>query len=92
VINCTGLLASKLGGVEDKSVVPARGQTVLVRNDPGFMGCVSGTDDGVGGDDELIYFMKRAAGMPSPSKFTNPILILFPPRWRYHSRRLLPTR
>jgi D-amino-acid oxidase len=62
VINCTGLLASKLGGVEDKSVVPARGQTVLVRNDPGFMGCVSGTDDGVGGNDELIYFMKRAAG------------------------------
>ena len=44
-------------------MMPARGQTVLVRNDPGFMGCVSGTDDGVGGDDELVYFMKRAAGM-----------------------------
>jgi D-amino-acid oxidase len=66
VINCTGLLASKLGGVEDKNVVPARGQTVLVRNDPGFMGCVSGTDDGVGGDDELVYFMKRAAGSYFP--------------------------
>ncbi|EFI26802.1 D-amino-acid oxidase [Coprinopsis cinerea okayama7 len=31
VINCTGLGARFLGGVEDKSVYPVRGQTVLVR-------------------------------------------------------------
>ena len=32
VINATGLLALKLGGVEDKNVYPTRGQTILVRN------------------------------------------------------------
>lgn len=46
IINCSGLLASKLGGVEDKTVVPIRGQIVVVRNDPGIMMCTSGTDDG----------------------------------------------
>jgi D-amino-acid oxidase len=59
VVNCTGLSSLKLGGVEDKSVYPARGQTVLVRNDPGVMACSSGTDDA---EDESIYIMNRAAG------------------------------
>jgi D-amino-acid oxidase len=59
IVNCTGLLASKLGGVMDKDVVPARGQIVVVRNDPGVMLTISGTDDG---DDEVCYIMKRAAG------------------------------
>lgn len=59
IVNCTGLLASKLGGVMDKDVIPARGQTVLVRNDPGVMLAISGTDDG---EDEFCYTMKRAAG------------------------------
>jgi D-amino-acid oxidase len=62
VVNCTGLLASKLGGVMDKDVIPARGVTVLVRNDPGtsygIIG-ISGTDDG---DDQACYIMQRAAG------------------------------
>jgi D-amino-acid oxidase len=60
IVNCTGLNASTLGGVEDKSVVPARGQIVLVRNDAGGrMLNVSGTDDG---SDEACYVMTRAAG------------------------------
>lgn len=59
VVNCTGLMASKLGGVEDNSVVPARGQIVIVRNDAGKMLDVSGTDDG---DGEACYIMTRAAG------------------------------
>ena len=59
VVNCTGLGASTLGGVEDKSVVPARGQIVVVRNDAGKMLDVSGTDDG---DGEACYVMTRAAG------------------------------
>ncbi|KAI4717860.1 FAD dependent oxidoreductase [Aureobasidium sp. EXF-10727] len=59
VVNCTGLMASTLGGVEDKTVVPARGQIVIVRNDAGKMIDVSGTDDG---DDEACYIMTRAAG------------------------------
>ncbi|KIW69284.1 hypothetical protein PV04_05166 [Phialophora macrospora] len=59
VINCTGLNASKLGGVEDKTVVPARAQIVIVRNDAGKMIATSGTDDG---DDEACYVMTRAAG------------------------------
>ena len=59
VINCTGLMASTLGGVEDKTVVPARGQIVIVRNDSGRMYDISGTDDG---PDEACYMMTRAAG------------------------------
>jgi D-amino-acid oxidase len=59
VVNCTGLMASKLGGVEDKTVVPARGQIVLVRNEADRMVNISGTDDG---DDEVCYVMTRAAG------------------------------
>jgi len=60
VINCTGLSAATLGGVEDKTVYPARGQIVLVRNDPKIMASVSGTDDG---SDEATYIMHRADGM-----------------------------
>ncbi|KAL2826336.1 hypothetical protein BJY01DRAFT_256046 [Aspergillus pseudoustus] len=58
VVNCTGLIASKLGGVEDTTVVPARGQIVIVRNEAGKMIDISGTDDG---DDEACYAMTRAA-------------------------------
>lgn len=59
IINCTGLSARKLGGVMDTNVFPGRGQTVLIRNDPGVMVTISGTDDG---DEELTYVMQRAAG------------------------------
>jgi len=58
-VNCTGLLASKLGGVMDANVYPGRGQIVLVRNDPGVMVTVSGTDDG---SEEATYIMHRAVG------------------------------
>lgn len=43
----------------DKNVYPARGQIVLVRNDPGVMLTISGTDDA---EDEVCYIMQRAAG------------------------------
>src|SRR5690606_32030797 len=33
VVNCTGLLASQLGGVQDSLVKPLRGQIVLVENE-----------------------------------------------------------
>lgn len=59
IINCTGLMASKLGGVQDRTVVPARGQIVVVRNDAPNMFSMSGTDDG---DAEACYIMTRAAG------------------------------
>lgn len=59
IVNCTGLGAAKLGGVADKTVVPARGQIVVVRNDAGKMISFSGTDDG---EDEACYIMTRAAG------------------------------
>ena len=62
IINCTGLSALKLGGVEDARMVPARGQTVLVRNESNVMTGSSGTEDG---DDEVCYIMQRAAGMSS---------------------------
>ena len=59
VVNCTGLSSLFLKGVEDQNLYPARGQIVLVRNDPGVMASSSGTDDG---DDEAVYIMHRAAG------------------------------
>ena len=59
VVNATGLGSFKLGGVEDGSMYPARGQTVLVGNEAPFMGCTSGTSDG---DEERCYAMTRAAG------------------------------
>ncbi|KAK3724100.1 D-amino acid oxidase [Vermiconidia calcicola] len=59
VVNCTGLSACRLGGVEDKLLLPVRGQTVLVRNDPGIIVGSTGTDDG---PDEVIYVMNRAGG------------------------------
>ncbi|KAK5705493.1 D-amino acid oxidase [Elasticomyces elasticus] len=60
IVNCTGLGASKLGGVRDTAVVPARGQIVLVRNENGGkMVNLSGTDDG---DQEACYVMTRAVG------------------------------
>lgn len=59
IVNCTGLLASKLGGVMDPTVYPGRGQIAVVRNEPGAMFTTSGTDDG---SDEAMYIMQRAAG------------------------------
>ena len=59
LVNCTGLSALRLGGVEDKKMTPVRGQTVLVRSEPNIGGGNSGTDDG---DDEICYVIQRAAG------------------------------
>ncbi|KAB8078188.1 FAD dependent oxidoreductase [Aspergillus leporis] len=59
VVNCTGLASKKLGGVCDNKVRPIRGQIVVVRNDPGAMFSISGTDDA---EDEITYMMTRAAG------------------------------
>ncbi|OGM40171.1 D-amino-acid oxidase [Aspergillus bombycis] len=59
VVNCTGLSSKKLGGVNDDKLHPIRGQVVVVRNDPGAMFSISGTDDA---DDEITYMMTRAAG------------------------------
>ncbi|KAK4544917.1 hypothetical protein LTR36_003822 [Oleoguttula mirabilis] len=59
VVNCTGLSSLRLGGVEDSTLYPGRGQIVLVRNVPKTMVSISGTDDG---SDEATYIMHRAAG------------------------------
>jgi D-amino-acid oxidase len=59
VVNCTGLSSRSLGGVMDATLIPARGQIVIVRNDPALMTTISGTDDG---DNETTYTMTRAAG------------------------------
>lgn len=59
IINTTGLGSLKLGGVEDKSMAPYRGQTVLVRNEFTPMVATSGTDDSPA---DMMYIMQRAAG------------------------------
>lgn len=60
IVNCTGLSAGKLGGVEDKNMIPVRGQTVLVRNDCGFM---CNIDDR---HENICYVMQRSAGKNVP--------------------------
>ena len=89
VVNCTGLSAGKLGGVEDKEMVPARGQTVLVRNDPGKM---LGTSELAG--EEMCYIMQRAAGKQPPFSFGFGDMAKadLMSRRRYDLRRLLPGR
>ncbi|KAI1770727.1 FAD dependent oxidoreductase [Hypoxylon cercidicola] len=59
IVNTTGLMASRLGGVMDHKVVPVRGQVVVVRNESPYMVTKSGTDDG---DGEVCYVMTRAVG------------------------------
>ncbi|KAI0206300.1 FAD dependent oxidoreductase [Astrocystis sublimbata] len=59
VINTTGLMSSRLGGVADPKVLPIRGQVVVVRNEAPYMVTKSGTDDA---DDEVCYIMTRAVG------------------------------
>lgn len=59
VVNCTGLSSRSLGGVMDEKLYPARGQTVLVRNDPGPMIAADKTENG---EVEVTYVMTRAAG------------------------------
>lgn len=60
VVNASGLLACRLGGVMDKTVYPVRGQIVVVRNEAkGIMPTTSGCDDG---EDEIVYVMQRALG------------------------------
>jgi glycine/D-amino acid oxidase-like deaminating enzyme len=62
VINCTGLLASRLGGVMDNKVVPVRGQIVVVENESHgiFFESDDGTfDKGIG---ECCYIIPRPAG------------------------------
>lgn len=58
VVNATGLGSKTLKGVEDSSLFPARGQTILVENDPGYMMAVTAGKDDWG----LGYCMTRAAG------------------------------
>jgi len=60
VLNCTGLGAATLTGVQDPAVYPARGHVVLLRNETGGrITFVSGTDDG---PDETTYIMQRPGG------------------------------
>ncbi|MCJ1393293.1 vesicle coat component [Xylographa bjoerkii] len=59
LIICTSLSASKLGSVEDQSIMTIRGQIVVVRNDPGGKCSISGTNDG---PEEWAFVMMHAAG------------------------------
>lgn len=58
LVNATGLGSKTLKGVEDSTLFSARGQTVLVENDPGYMMATTSGRDGK----KLGYCMTRAAG------------------------------
>ncbi|CAK7231704.1 D-amino acid oxidase [Sporothrix bragantina] len=64
VVNCTGLSSLTLGGVEDKTLHPVRGQLVVVRNYLPEMNMISGidTDNEYRKDSESVYTMTRPAG------------------------------
>ena len=61
VLNCTGVMASKLGGVEDKNIVPIKGQLVLVRNESHGMFSTDGAEYESAG--EYCYVMNRPFGI-----------------------------
>lgn len=59
IVNASGLGAQALGGVKDDTMIPIRGQIVLVENESSSMYNISGTDDG---PEEVSYVMTRAVG------------------------------
>ena len=64
IVNCTGLLACRLGGVMDSAVQPARGQVVVVRDELSPMMTSDSVGDAYGEAPhaEILYNMTRAAG------------------------------
>ncbi|KAJ5126584.1 hypothetical protein N7448_007363 [Penicillium atrosanguineum] len=74
VVNATGLGSKSLKGVEDSTLFPARGQTVLVENDPGYMMAVTAGRD----DRKLGYCMTRAADFNLASQFMKNVVDLCP--------------
>jgi D-amino-acid oxidase len=63
IVNCSGVMASKLGGVEDDQLIPVKGQLVLVRNESHGMFSMSGEEGVPSG--EYCYIMSRPFGMSS---------------------------
>lgn len=59
VVNCSGLMASKLGGVQDENIFPARGQMCLVKNKISGIFTTSGVDDV---PSDTMYVMPRGRG------------------------------
>lgn len=59
IVNCTGLNAARLGGVEDPNVFPARGQVVVVSNKPPLLKSMPGVE---GAEDADAYVIQRPAG------------------------------
>lgn len=60
VVNCSGLLSSRLGGYSDEAKsYPVRGQTLLVRNSAANVVSMSGFP---GYDNETLYIMPRKEG------------------------------
>lgn len=90
VVNCTGLLASRLGGVMDAAVTPVRGQLVIVENESRGMFSLSGDaamDEKIG---ENCYIIDRPAGKcDSVDPVENQRWKLTKERWRHGSRWLL---
>ncbi|CAK7562784.1 MAG: D-amino acid oxidase [Sporothrix epigloea] len=64
IVNCTGLLACRLGGVMDTAVQPVRGQVVVVRDELSPMLTSDSVDDAFGEapQTEIFYNMTRAGG------------------------------
>jgi len=68
VVNCSGLWASKLGGVMDERVVPMRGQLVIVENESHGIFFYSGDGTFQKEIGECSYIINRPAGKHLRSK------------------------
>lgn len=68
VVNCTGLWASKLGGVVERNLVPMRGQLVIVENQSNGIYYLSGDGTFRKEIGECCYVIERPAGLFSPTE------------------------
>jgi D-amino-acid oxidase len=62
VLNCSGVMAAKLGGVLDEKIIPMRGQLVIVANQSKGMWSISGAADFDNSIGECCYIIDRPAG------------------------------
>ena len=71
VVNYTGLLAARLGGVEDNSLIPERGQLVIVENESHGLFSFTGDEDMHKDVGECCYIIERPGGSsPDPIRGT----------------------
>lgn len=95
VVNCTGLQARVLGGVEDSGVFPVRGQIMVVRNRVRTISTVEWGNDPEH-PNEMFYIMPRPdgtsiiGGCMQPHRFDTTVDPAMSERIKQRARRFVP--